>query len=76
MIVSADRNPKYSLYYIGGLIINILEKEDCLAFDIIIDKIFDRFQGEIAVNYIYYSFDWLYLLSLIEIKNDKVILCK
>ena len=76
MIISIDRNPKYSLYYIGGLIVDILAQEGSLSFDIVIKKILSELNDELSIDYIYFSFDWLYLLSLIEIKNDKVMLCK
>lgn len=76
MIIAYDRNPKYSLYYIGGIILEILNKEGSLPFDTIIQKILDKFKEDLNINYIYLTFDWLYLLSLIDIKNDKVILCK
>lgn len=74
--MSIDSNPKYSLYYIGGVIIDILKQDGSMLFDVIIERILTKFKGELSISYIYFSLDWLYLLSLIEIKNNKVILCK
>ncbi|KHL97007.1 hypothetical protein QW71_03555 [Paenibacillus sp. IHB B 3415] len=75
MIVNIDREPKYSLYYIGGIILGILKKQDHISIDELYQKTKQLIDENLYIDFIYYSLDWLYMLSLIEIEKDKVKLC-
>uniref|UniRef100_UPI00403F0BD4 ABC-three component system middle component 6 n=1 Tax=Paenibacillus sp. FSL R5-0470 TaxID=2921641 RepID=UPI00403F0BD4 len=75
MIVNIDREPKYSLYYIGGIILEILKKQDHISIDELYQKTKYLIDENLYIDFIYYSLDWLYMLSLIEIEKDKVKLC-
>lgn len=75
MIVNIDREPKYSLYYIGGIILGILKKQDYISIDELYQKTKQLIDENLYIDFIYYSLDWLYMLSLIEIEKDKVKLC-
>lgn len=75
MIVNIDREPKYSLYYIGGIILEILKEQDHISIDELYQKTKQLIDENLYIDFIYYSLDWLYMLSLIEIEKDKVKLC-
>lgn len=75
MLLSTDIKPTYSPYYIGGLIIYILKEKGEMEIDLVIEKILKMFKEKISVNYIYLGFDFLYLLSLVDIKEGKIMLC-
>jgi hypothetical protein len=77
MIINPDREPKYSLYYIGAIILKTITKEGSgMNLDKIVKKLKIEIDEELNINFIYYALDWLYLISLIDIKENKVILCK
>ena len=73
MIVNVDRDPKYSLYYIGANILELLKSNNG---NLSIEEIYNKLQGVIGKNlqidFVYYSLDWLYLISLITLKEDRV----
>ncbi|WP_397376278.1 ABC-three component system middle component 6 [Paenibacillus xylanexedens] len=75
MIINLDREPKYSLYYIGGLILEILSKHISISIDDLYSKVKTKVDKNLYIDFIYYSLDWLFLLSLVEIEEDKVTLC-
>ncbi|ACA55440.1 hypothetical protein FDC45_15690 [Clostridium botulinum] len=76
MIINIDRDPKYSLYYIGGIILDLLNSNNKnLSIEIIYTKVKNIVDKNIHIDFIYYSLDWLYMLSLINISENRVILC-
>ncbi|MEK4209271.1 MULTISPECIES: ABC-three component system middle component 6 [Paenibacillaceae] len=75
MIINIDREPKYSLYYIGGIILDLLKKHDSLSIDELYEKTKSIIDSNLYIDFIYYSLDWLYMLSLINIEQDKVKIC-
>ncbi|ACQ53417.1 hypothetical protein AGE29_03690 [Clostridium botulinum] len=76
MIINIDRDPKYSLYYIGGIILDLLNSNNKnLSIEIIYTKVKNIVDKNIHIDFIYYSLDWLYILSLINISENRVILC-
>ncbi|MBN3397053.1 hypothetical protein CF074_05005 [Clostridium botulinum] len=76
MIINIDRDPKYFLYYIGGIILDLLNSNNKnLSIEIIYTKVKNIVDKNIHIDFIYYSLDWLYILSLINISENRVILC-
>lgn len=76
MIINIDRDPKYSLYYIGGIILDLLNSNNKnLSIEIIYTKVKNIVDKNIHIDFIYYSLDWIYMLSLINISENRVILC-
>lgn len=75
MLINIDREPKYSLYYIGAIIMKRLKKEKSMYIEEIYLDIKSDLNDEINIDFIYYSLDWLYALSLITVERDKVIIC-
>lgn len=72
MIVNAEREPNLSLYYLGGILLTILKQKKEVAIEELISEIQEKFEKKIHVDFIYYALDWLFLLSLIEIKEGTV----
>ena len=76
MIVSKDTRPEKKIYYLGGILIEILGKypknSELDFFDI-----YSEFNSskEITVNLFSMTLDWLFLLDLIKIENNKIIKC-
>lgn len=76
MIVNKDTRPEKKIYYLGGLLIEILGKYPVNSkldfFDI-----YSEFNSnkEITINLFSITLDWLFLLDLIKIENNKIIKC-
>lgn len=75
MIMSANLNPKYSLYYIGGIILRMLQQERSLNINTLVENILKEYDYNINIEYIYYSVDYLYLMSLIKADGGYIELC-
>lgn len=72
MIVNFERDPKFSLYFIGAKVIEILKTYPNLSVDSIYQQLNTIYNEELSINYFYLSLDWLYLIDKISIVNDKV----
>lgn len=72
MIVNAEREPDYSLYYLGSILLEILESTDVMPIEELLSKAKERLNKEIHIDFLYYALDWLYLLSLVSIREGKV----
>lgn len=75
MIILKDRNPKFSLYNIGYLILKRLKEKGSATIEFLYSHVSNEIQEDIHIDFIYYSLDWLYLLSAIELKDNEVVLC-
>jgi len=76
VIVNVDREPKYSLYYIGAVILEELKSNgDAPTIDDLFETIRLKVDRNLYVDFLYYSLDWLFLLSLIRLDEDRVVLC-
>lgn len=76
MIVDKNINPERDLYYLGGVLIDILSQEKRSEFDYIdLYRIFNQRQ-EIATNLYSLTLDWLFILGLItKSKNGTIKKC-
>ena len=75
MIISTDITPNKKLYYLGGLIIDDLIKNQNREI-----KFLDVFQQvnhkeKISIGLLTFAMDWLYLINVITIKNGRVTKC-
>lgn len=77
MIINTERNPIFSLYYLGcAVVLRILSS----CHSMTLDKLYDTLNEElyynhkikIHINFFYYTLDWLFIQSLIKIENRKV----
>lgn len=75
MIINLDREPKYSLYYIGAIILEQLKAANSLPLESLFDIVRAEIDTDLSIDFVYYTLDWLYLLSLIRLNGDRVGLC-
>lgn len=75
LIINRNRNPKYSLYFIGGIVLEELKKENTIPIEVLLKRIRDKVDKNLHIDFLYYSLDWLFLLSLIRLKRNRIILC-
>ncbi|MFD2671188.1 ABC-three component system middle component 6 [Marinicrinis sediminis] len=76
VIINVDREPKFSLYYIGAVILEELKLNgNMLTIDYLFEIIRSKVDRNLHVDFLYYSLDWLFLLSLIRLEEDRVVLC-
>ncbi|OQX79069.1 MAG: hypothetical protein B6D64_05435 [Bacteroidetes bacterium 4484_276] len=71
MILPRDIKPEYSLYFIGGKLLETIKKQNATEFDLL-----DLFQSHISsshdcsFNQYLLAIDWLYLLNLVSLNNE------
>lgn len=75
MILFENEDPRVSIYYLSSIIINILNEYKELKFDVLYKLLEDSVGYTVSIDDVYYSLDWLYLLDLVDVSDDKVILC-
>lgn len=74
MINDYNTNPRRDLYYLGGVVIDILHQAngDEIFFDIF-EKVRER--EAISMNLFSLTIDWLYLLDAVNFKNGRLEKC-
>ncbi len=72
MIINSQRKPDFSLYYLGGVLITILEPVKEMSIDLLIEESQKHLENRIHVDFIYYALDWLYILDLVKVEEGKV----
>jgi len=74
MINDKNTNPQRDLYYLGGVVIDILQQasNDESFFDIF-EKVRER--ESISMNLFLLTIDWLYLLDAVNLKNGRLEKC-
>lgn len=77
MIINNKREPMYSLYFLGGIILRILNSSNNKMIDELFEKCKKEINQDIHIDFFYYALDWLFMLSIIELKEGgKVCLLK
>lgn len=70
MIIDKNVNPERDLYYLGGMLIDVLSQKKKKEIDYIeLYKAF-RQKQEITINLYSLTLDWLFILGLVE-KGEK-----
>jgi len=76
MIINMERNPSMSLYYLGSFVI----KQLLCKNDQMIEELFSSVKNELGIDlhidFLYYSLDWLFIISAIKFENGRVCLCE
>lgn len=75
MILFENEDPKVSIYYLASIMIDILNEYKELKFDVFYQLLEDKIGYTVSIDDVYYSLDWLYLLDLVDVFDNKVILC-
>lgn len=69
MLVSDNVSPDTSVYYLGGILISLIDNRE-KEFDFFdIYKII-KDEHEVSVKLLILTLDWLYLLDLIDLNED------
>lgn len=73
MIINVDSRPEDNIYFIAAMLINILKSND---YNIM--NLYNECQKNNKTSFSLYilSLDWLQLLGVVEIKNNKCVLLK
>ena len=74
MINDQNTNPQRDLYYLGGVVIDVLQqasKEE--SFFDIFEKVRER--ETISMNLFSLTIDWLYLLDVVKFKEGRLEKC-
>lgn len=76
MIINKERHPVFSLYYLGAIVLKCLSSEKKFTIDELYNEIkshvYNNYQIEIPINFFYYTLDWLYIQSSIELNNGRI----
>lgn len=72
MIINRERDPKLSLYYLGAQVISILKETNGISIDDLISRLDKLTETELHVNFVYYTIDWLYILSLVRVEEGLI----
>lgn len=75
MIIGRDINPKKKIYYLGGLVIDILKQnpKQNIAFLDVFHKVNEK--EKISVNLFTFTLDWLFLLGVVDIYKGHIKRC-
>lgn len=72
MILNSQRQPDFSLYYLGGALLKILEEIKVIPIEDLLEEVQHHLKKRVHVDFIYYALDWLYLLELVKVAEGKV----
>lgn len=75
MLISTESNPKYSIYYVGAIILEVLKYQRDIEIDELFNIVRDEIGAQLNIDHIYYSLDWLFLLNTVRLEGNKVKLC-
>lgn len=75
MIINIDREPKYSLFYIGSIILECINNKNKISIDELYVDIKKKIDKNLHIDFLYYSLDWLFILGKIKLEGDKVTKC-
>lgn len=66
MIVDKNINPERDLYYLGGVLINLIESNKSKEFDYIYLYNLMKSEKDISINLFSLTLDWLFILGLVK----------
>lgn len=76
MIIDKNINPERDLYYLGGILIDILENKDHIEVDYMDLYTLINNKKEITINLFSLTLDWLFVLGLVaKGENGKIKIC-
>lgn len=74
MINDKNTNPQRDLYYLGGVVLDVLQQtSNNQSFLDIFEKV--REKETISMNLFSLTIDWLYLLDAVNFKNGRLEKC-
>ncbi|WOE40813.1 ABC-three component system middle component 6 [Acinetobacter chinensis] len=70
MIILTESEADFSLYYIGGYILDLISDNNGLYVTEVFLRLREKISLEITFNRVMYALDWLYMIGLIDRKED------
>ena len=74
MLINFERSPSISLYYLGGFIIKKLIEKNCRTLDELYLLLQKDTGFDLHIDFLYYTLDWLFIVSAIKLENGRVCL--
>jgi hypothetical protein len=76
MIIDKNINPERDLYYLGGILIDVLSKKKNSDFDYLeLYRLFNQKQ-DVTINLYSLTLDWLFILGLVtKTENGRIAKC-
>lgn len=68
MLLPNDQSPKYSLYYIGGLLLKILKEQENHDFFLMYDEMKAKY--DISFKLYVLTIDWLFLSNILKMDSQ------
>ncbi len=76
MIIDKNINPERDLYYLGGILIGVLQNMDNKEIDYMDLYTLINIEKEITINLFSLTLDWLFILGLVaKGENGKIKIC-
>lgn len=66
MIVDKNINPERDLYYLGGVLINLIDSNKSKEFDYMDLYNLMKSEKDISINLFSLTLDWLFILGLVK----------
>ncbi|MDY6993803.1 MAG: ABC-three component system middle component 6 [Pseudomonadota bacterium] len=73
MLLPDNIHPEYSIYYNGAVVLQILQGHEKIDLLELYDKV--KKVRNMTFPIFVLCLDWLYLIDIAELKNNKVVLC-
>jgi hypothetical protein len=76
MIIDKNINPERDLYYLGAILIGVLQNKDNVEVDYMDLYSLINIEKDITINLYSLTLDWLFILGLVtKGNNGKIIKC-
>lgn len=76
MIVDKNINPERDLYYLGGVLIDIIQRKDIKEIDYMDLYEMAKETRDISINLYSLTLDWLFILGIVsKSENGKIKIC-
>lgn len=76
MIIDKNINPERDFYYLGGILIDVLQYKDNKEVDYMDLYALINNEKEITINLYFLTLDWLFILGLVtKGDNGKIKIC-
>lgn len=76
MIIDKNINPERDLYYLGSILIDVLQNKETKEIDYMDLYSFINNKKEITINLYSLTLDWLFILGLVtKSENGKIKIC-
>lgn len=76
MLINDSRSPELSLYYLGGIVLDLLKiNNNSFDLDSLYVEVQKRVRTELPLSFFYCAIDWIYLIFPIELTSREIKLC-